>query len=48
MDATAKNEKIARDIINTLAENGCTVAEALDILRYAGCHSGALCQGSGG
>ena len=34
MQATAKNEKTARDIINVLAEKGCTVSEATDILRY--------------
>jgi len=34
MEATVKNEKIARSIINLLAENECTVNEAQDILRF--------------
>lgn len=34
MRATAKNEKTARAIINVLAENGHTVAEASSILHY--------------
>jgi hypothetical protein len=32
MEATAKNEKTARDIINVLAESGCSVKEAFEIL----------------
>lgn len=34
MKATEKNEKIARDIINLLAENNCTVKESTEILRW--------------
>lgn len=34
MRATSKNEKTARAIINVLAENGHTVAEASSILHY--------------
>jgi len=34
MKATAKNEKTARAIINVLAENGHSVAEASSILSY--------------
>ena len=34
MRATSKNEKTARAIINVLAENGHTVIESSDILRY--------------
>ena len=34
MDATAKNEAIAREIINLLAEKKCTVNEAEEILIY--------------
>ena len=34
MKATAKNEKTARDIINVLAENGCTVNESISILSF--------------
>ena len=34
MQATAKNEKIARELINVLAENSCTVADADSILRF--------------
>jgi DNA-directed RNA polymerase specialized sigma54-like protein len=34
MEATPKNEKTARTIINVLAENGHTVIESSDILRY--------------
>jgi len=34
MRATAKNEKTARDIINVLAENGCTVGESNVILNF--------------
>ncbi len=34
MDATVKNEKTARAIINVLAENECTVREVPEILSY--------------
>ncbi|MBO8170198.1 MAG: hypothetical protein H0Z35_13645 [Thermoanaerobacteraceae bacterium] len=34
MEATKKNEQLARQIINLLAEKECTVAEAEEILRY--------------
>jgi len=34
MEATSKNEKTARAIINVLAENGHTLIESSDILRY--------------
>lgn len=34
MEATVINEKIARDIINILAENMCTVSEGSEILSY--------------
>jgi hypothetical protein len=32
MEATAKNEKAARDIVNVFAESGCSVKEAFEIL----------------
>lgn len=34
MKATAQNEKTARAIISVLAENGSTISEASEILRY--------------
>lgn len=34
MNATSKNEKIARTIINVLAENECTTKEASEILSF--------------
>jgi hypothetical protein len=36
VEANEKSEKTARDIINILAENECTVIESEDILRYVG------------
>ncbi|KLU61442.1 hypothetical protein CEB3_c21210 [Peptococcaceae bacterium CEB3] len=34
VEATAKNEKIARTIVNLLAENECTLDAAFEILDY--------------
>lgn len=36
MYATENNEKTAAEILNILAKNKCTVADALDILSFCG------------
>ena len=36
MEATEKNMKIAKNVIDILAENGATISEAQEILQYVG------------
>jgi len=36
IEATRKNEEIARTILNIFGESNCTVAESKEILNYVG------------